>query len=219
MRDGSTSMPSTAAPCIGGGERLRATHAAQPGSDDEAPCERAAEVARRHGAKRLVRALHDALRADVDPRAGGHLAVHREAQALESPELIPVGPASHEIGIGDAARAAHRACVRNTATGLPLCTSSVSSSASVRSVRTMASNASHERAARPVPPYTTRSSGRSATSAIEVVHQHAQRGFLLPPRQRALAPRGARTGRGPLRGPERRLILRFETCVMTALPP
>ena len=48
-------------------------------------------------------------------------------------------------------RGAH-SWVRNTPTGLPDCTSIVSSSASVRSVRHMASNASHERAARPVPP-------------------------------------------------------------------
>ena len=44
------------------------------------------------------------------------------------------------------------ACVRNTPTGLPDCTSSVSSSRSVCSVRTIASYASHDRAARPVPP-------------------------------------------------------------------
>ena len=43
-------------------------------------------------------------------------------------------------------------CVRKTPTGLPLCTSSVSSFSSRRSVATIAWNASHERAARPVPP-------------------------------------------------------------------
>ncbi len=42
--------------------------------------------------------------------------------------------------------------VRKTPTGLPDCTSIVSSSARVRSVRTIASNASHDRAAFPVPP-------------------------------------------------------------------
>ena len=60
-------------------------------------------------------------------------------------------------------RGAH-SWVRNTPTGLPDCTSIVSSSARPCNVRTMASKASHDRAARPVPPYTTRSSGRSATS-------------------------------------------------------
>jgi hypothetical protein len=44
------------------------------------------------------------------------------------------------------------ACVRNTPTGLPDCTSSVSSSPSCSSAATIASNASHERAALPVPP-------------------------------------------------------------------
>ena len=48
-------------------------------------------------------------------------------------------------------RGAH-AWVRMTPTGLPDCTSIVSSSPSVVSVRTMASNASPARAARPVPP-------------------------------------------------------------------
>ena len=48
-------------------------------------------------------------------------------------------------------RGAH-SWVRKTPTGLPDCTSIVSSSPRPWSVRTIASNASHERAARPVPP-------------------------------------------------------------------
>src|SRR4051794_38521974 len=60
-------------------------------------------------------------------------------------------------------RGAH-SCVRKTPTGLPDWTSIVSSLPSVVSVRTIASYASHDRAARPVPPYTTSSSGCSATS-------------------------------------------------------
>ena len=48
-------------------------------------------------------------------------------------------------------RGAH-SWVRKTPTGLPDCTSIVSSSPSVVSVRSIASNAGHERAARPVPP-------------------------------------------------------------------
>ena len=48
-------------------------------------------------------------------------------------------------------RGAH-SCVRSTPTGLPDCTSIVSSSARVVRVRTMASNERQSRAARPVPP-------------------------------------------------------------------
>ena len=65
-------------------------------------------------------------------------------------------------------RGAH-SWVRNTPTGLPDCTSIVSSAVSVVSVRAIASNASQLRAAWPVPPYTTRSSGRSATSGSRLL--------------------------------------------------
>jgi len=51
--------------------------------------------------KRLVRPLHDALRADVDPRARGHLAIHHEALAVELLEMLPRGPVRHEVGVGD----------------------------------------------------------------------------------------------------------------------
>jgi hypothetical protein len=42
--------------------------------------------------------------------------------------------------------------VRNTPTGLPLCTKSVSSGSSLRSVRTMAWKLGQSRAALPLPP-------------------------------------------------------------------
>src|SRR6185437_2941168 len=60
-------------------------------------------------------------------------------------------------------RGAH-SCVRITPTGRPDCTSIVSSSFKVCKVATIASNEFQSRAAFPVPPYTTRSSGRSATA-------------------------------------------------------
>ena len=53
------------------------------------------------GGERLERALQDALGADVDPRAGGHLAVHRQPEVLEPPELLPVGPVADQVGVGD----------------------------------------------------------------------------------------------------------------------
>ena len=51
--------------------------------------------------ERLVRALHDALAADVDPRARGHLAEHHEALAVELVEVVPGRPARHEVGVRD----------------------------------------------------------------------------------------------------------------------
>src|SRR5690606_33462608 len=83
-------------------------------------------------------------------------------------------------------------CVRNTATGFPDWTSIVSSSSSSRSVRTIASNASQLRAARPVPPYTTRSSGRSATSGSRLFISIRSAASCVQPLQLSSAPRGAR---------------------------
>ena len=49
----------------------------------------------------LVGALHDALRADVDPGAGRHLAVHHQPLGIELVEVLPVGPLRHQVGVGD----------------------------------------------------------------------------------------------------------------------
>ena len=51
--------------------------------------------------KRLEGPLNDALRTDVDPRAGGHLPVHDQAQLLQLVELLPVRPVAHQIGVAD----------------------------------------------------------------------------------------------------------------------
>ncbi len=85
----------------GRGQRLRAAHPAQTRGEDPAAAQIAAVMlpARLH--ERLVRALHDALRADVDPRPGGHLAVHREAAAIEFVEVFPGRPVRDEIRVRD----------------------------------------------------------------------------------------------------------------------
>src|SRR5690349_6952329 len=49
------------------GERLRAAHATKAGGEHEASGQRPSEMRSANGAKRLVGALHDALRSDVDP--------------------------------------------------------------------------------------------------------------------------------------------------------
>src|SRR4029079_3316733 len=92
-----------------------------------------------------------------------------------------------------------RSCVRNTATGLPDWTTSVSSAPSAVSDRTMPSNAAQLRAALPVPPYTTRSSGRSATSGSRLFWSIRKAASCGHPRHDSSEPRGARTGRAPRR--------------------
>src|SRR5213596_1318421 len=77
-------------------------------------------------------------------------------------------------------------------TGLPDCTSSVSSCSSDWSARTIASNASQLRAALPDPPYTTRSSGRSATSGSRLFISIRSAASCGHPLQDSDVPRGAR---------------------------
>ena len=57
--------------------------------------------------KCFVRALNDALAADVDPGASRHLAVHHQPLAIERVEILPGRPVRHEVGVGDQ----HARCV------------------------------------------------------------------------------------------------------------
>ena len=76
----------------GHGQRLGTAHPAEPGGQGHGPAQRAAEVLARRLGERLVGALQDALRPDVDPRAGGHLAVHHQPGLLELAEVPPRSP-------------------------------------------------------------------------------------------------------------------------------
>ncbi len=82
-------------------EGLGAAHPAEPGGEDDPAAKRPAEVLAGALGEGLVRALEDALGPDVDPRPGGHLAVHREARPLELAEDLPVRPAADEVRVGD----------------------------------------------------------------------------------------------------------------------
>ena len=85
----------------GGGQRLRAAHAAQARGEDPAAGQVAAVVLAPGLDEGLVGALHDALAADVDPDAGRHLAVHHQALAVELVEVLPGGPLGHQVRVGD----------------------------------------------------------------------------------------------------------------------
>ncbi len=82
-------------------QRLRAAHAAQTGGDHQPPGQRPVEALARSGGERLVSALEDPLRADVDPRPGGHLPVHHQPGCVELPELVPVGPVRDQVRVRD----------------------------------------------------------------------------------------------------------------------
>ena len=115
----------------GHGERLRAAHAAAAAGQGQRAGQGAAEPLRGDRGERLVGALHDALGADVDPRAGGHLAVHGQAELLEPAELRPGGPVADQVASWRSAPAAPTRGCACTPTGRPDWTSIVSSASSV----------------------------------------------------------------------------------------
>ena len=84
-----------------GGQRLRAAHPAQARRQDPLALEIAAVMLAPGLGEGLVGALNDALRADVDPRARGHLAVHGQALLVEFVEMVPVRPVRHQVRVGD----------------------------------------------------------------------------------------------------------------------
>ena len=85
----------------GDGQRLGAAHPAAAPGQRQGAGQGAAEPLLGDGGEGLVGALDDALGADVDPGAGGHLAVHGQAQLLQPAELRPVGPVRDQVGVGD----------------------------------------------------------------------------------------------------------------------
>ena len=161
------------------GQRLRPAHAAQAGGQRDAASQRPAEVLARQLGERLVGALQDALGADVDPRPGGHLAVHRQAGALELAEVVPVRPFADEVRVGDedprrpfvGSEDADRLARLNQQ----------------RLVVLEAAQFAHDRVERV--PASSRPAGAAVDDqvvrafghlGIEVVHKHPQRGFLSP---------------------------------------
>ena len=85
----------------GDGKRLSTAHAAHSTGNHKFAFERPAEMALRECGERLESALQDALRADVDPTPRRHLAVHHQASAIEFVEVLPSGPFAHQVGVGD----------------------------------------------------------------------------------------------------------------------
>ncbi len=177
-------------------ERLRAAHAAAAAGEGQRAGEGAAEPCAGDRAERLVRALQDALRADVDPRAGGHLAVHGEAELLEPAELGPRRPVAHEVRVRD--EHARRPLVRaEHADGLARLHEQGLVGLEVL-------ERAHDRVERlPVAGGLARAAvddevlGALGDLGVEVVHEHAQRRLGLPALRGELgAARGADGARG-----------------------
>src|SRR5581483_8565209 len=96
------------------GQRLRSAHAAHPARHDKLSGESTSEVPARGGGESFVRPLQNALGSDVNPTASGHLAIHRQAGAVEIMERFPIGPVADQVRIGDQDARRHRMRSENT---------------------------------------------------------------------------------------------------------
>ena len=125
------------------------------------------------------RSLHDSLAADVNPRARGHLAVHRQAKSLEAIEFGVVRPLADKVRIRD--QNARRFIVgpknANRFAGLH----------EKRFIVLEFAQRANNRV-ETLPSFARRGRSRRRRSVvrilgdlrIEIVHQHPQRGFLMP---------------------------------------
>ena len=146
----------------------------------------------RGGSEGFKRPLQDALAADVDPGTRSHLAVHDQAEPFQAMKLVVVGPVAHQVRV----RQQHTRGVGMSAEN----TDRFARLHQQRFVVFQLAQASHDgMEGGPIP----RGAPGSAVDdqilrflrhvRIEVVHQHPQRGLLLPAFARDLAvPRGAR---------------------------
>ena len=82
-------------------QRLCAAHTAEPCGQDPAPGEIAFVVLATHLDEGLVRALDDALAANIDPGTGRHLPEHHEAFPVELAKMLPVCPGGHQVRVGN----------------------------------------------------------------------------------------------------------------------
>ena len=125
-------------------------------------------------------------------RSSGRTSSGRPARARGTSSQFAHLPTRFELAMST--RGAH-SWVRKTPTGLPLWTSSVSSSARARSSRTIASKAAQLRAARPGAAVDDQGVRVLGHLRVEVVHEHPEGGLLAPAAAAQL--RAARGADGP----------------------
>ena len=101
MRDGSHSTASIEAPAMVAASGCAPPMPPRPPVRTQRPLRLPPKCWRPGFDEGLVGALHDALAADVDPGAGGHLAVHHQALGIELVEMLPGRPVRHQVGVGE----------------------------------------------------------------------------------------------------------------------
>ena len=92
-------QPQKRSPIHRGGQRLSASHPPETRRHHQLPLQRSAKMLPCALRKRLIRSLHNPLRANIDPRSGRHLPVHRKPHRIQPPKLIPRRPSRHQMRI------------------------------------------------------------------------------------------------------------------------
>ena len=164
----------------GDGERLGAAHTAQARGERDRARQRSIETPPGDLGETLVGSLQDSLGADVDPRTRRHLAVHREAEMLQPPELLPVGPVGHQMGVGDQHPRRHLVGAEhaNRFAGLDQHRLVVLEFLQGSDQRVEGLPAPSSATGAPVDDQVVRTLG---DVRVEVVHQHSHGRLLLPP--------------------------------------
>ena len=170
-----------------GRQGLRAAHATEPAGEHEPSGQVIrAEVGPAGLGERLVGALQDPLRADVDPRARGHLPVHHQALRLELPEVLPGGPASDQVRVGDQHARARRGASASRPPACPTGPAASRRRPSVRSVATIRSKRGPVARGLAGAAVDHQVLGTLGHLGVEVVHQHPERRLLHPAAAAAL---------------------------------
>jgi hypothetical protein len=83
------------------GQGLCTPHTAEAGGEHELPAEAPPPFLPGQRAQCFIGALQNALRADVDPTARGHLPIHDEPLGGERVEVLLGRPVGHQVRVGD----------------------------------------------------------------------------------------------------------------------
>jgi hypothetical protein len=163
-------MPKKAAPFI---------VAAPPATHHQLSSQVAAEMLARRGGEGFIGALQDPLRANVNPASRSHLPVHSQPGALEFAKMFPIAPVAYEVGVGDEHARRPRVRLENgngfarlhkqRLVVFQLAQRLDDGFVAGPVARRFACPAIDHQVVRPLGHF-----------RIQVVHQHAQRGFLLP---------------------------------------
>ena len=183
IRDGSTSITSATPPFMVTASGWAPPIPPRPAVTTILSASVPSKCRRRDFGERFVGALEDALRADVDPAAGRHLPVHRQAAIFEIAERFPVRPLRDEVGVGDqhARRAGMRLEDADRLAGLHQQRLVVRQRLERADDRVVGVPRSRRLAGAAVDDQIV---GTFGDVGIEIVHQHPQRGFLWPSQAR-----------------------------------